>query len=141
MKDNSLISMNVDSTVVTDVLNKQIRTAIIRELDKMPELMDSIISIAMKQKVSADGKVSTYSSENKYDFIDIVSRNAIQAQAKVALQEWVEENKDKIKEALKKVLSKNTDGIAGNIVYAMVENAKSQYAINVNLDIEKQKVY
>ncbi len=141
MGKDALISMNVDNTVITDVLNKQIQTAIIRELDKMPELMDSIISIAMKQKVNESGNVSNYNGDNKYDFIEIVSRKAIQEQAKVALQEWVDENKDKIKDSLKKVLTKNADNIAGHMVHSMVENVKNGYNIQVSLNIEKQKVY
>ena len=141
MGKESLISMNVDNTVITDVLNKQIKTAIIRELDKMPELIDSIVSVAMKQKVDSNGETGRYPSDNKYDFIDIVSKNAIQAQAKKALQEWIEENRDKIKDALKKVLAKNTDNIASSVVHSMIENSKSDYRISVNLGIEKQKVY
>ena len=133
--------MNVDETVVTNVLNKQIRTAIIRELDKMPELIDSIVETALKQKVRRNGETSSYSSENKYDFIEIVSTNAIQTQAKVALQEWITDNKSKIKEAIKKVLSKNTENIAASVVHSMVENSKSDYKINISLGLEKQKVY
>ena len=141
MKDNALISMNIDNTVVSDVLNKQIKTAIIRELDKMPELLDSVVETALKQKVNSQGHKGNYSSDNKYDFIDIISRNAIQNQAKTAVQEWLEENKDKIKEAIKKVLAKNTDNIAASLVYTMVENVKNGYYLKVNLDIEKQNVY
>ena len=104
--ENNIVSLKISEDMINGIVSKQIQQAIVKELGSTEEYMEALISAALHQKVSIDGKVSRYSSDNKYDYLDIMLKEKIQETAKVALQEYIKENADKLKDALKKELEK-----------------------------------
>lgn len=92
-----LVSLEISKEMVLPVLEKQIQAAILSNIGDPGELITKVVHIALHQKVSSSGKKSTYDYENKFDYLDILTNNAIQEAAKEALQEWLSKNKKLIK--------------------------------------------
>ena len=64
--------------MIKDVVSKQIQQAIVRELGNTQEYMEALVGNALHQKISKDGTVSRYDSDNKYDYLDVLLRKNIQ---------------------------------------------------------------
>lgn len=133
------VSITVDPAMVEGVITKQIEAAIIEQFGKTPNLIELVVSRALKTKVSENGSTSSYSYENKYDWIDVLCRNAIMENAKTATMEWVKSKTPEISEAVKKALdaqkSKMTKQFADNIVKSLNAN----FYINCTLKLEESK--
>jgi len=102
--DEKLVSLNVDQSIIVPIVKKQIEAKIAETLITPENLVDNIVSLALKQKVNAKGEVGNYSSDNRYDFLEIITKNAIQKKAKETLREWLDLNSEKIKQAVLKEL-------------------------------------
>lgn len=134
--ENNIVSLKISEDMINGIVSKQIQQAIVKELGNAEEYMGALISAALHQKVSIDGKVSHYSSENKYDYLDIMLKEKIRETAKVALQEYIKENADKLKDALKKELEKTAT--KNELVKTFIEGASKAfgYSWRFNCDVK-----
>ena len=92
-----MMSLEINEDMVKPIIENQILAAIMANIGNPEELIKKTVSIALKQKVDKNGKVSTYSSENRYDYLSILTEEAIRKAAKEALDEWLKSNTQLIK--------------------------------------------
>ena len=123
--ENNIVSLKISEDMINRIVSKQIQQAIVKELGNAEEYMEALISVALHQKVSEHGVVSKYSSDNKYDYLDIMLKEKIQEAAKEALQEYIKENTDKLKDALKKELEKTAT--ESELVKMFIESASKAF--------------
>ena len=124
--ENNIVSLKISEDMINGIVSKQIQQAIVRELGKTEEYMEALISAALHQKVSSNGQVSKYSHENKYDYLDILLKNKIQEAAKDALKEYIAENAELLKVALKNELEKTAT--KNELVKTFVDGATKAFA-------------
>ena len=98
--NENMVSLKVDETMVSSILEKQIQAAIVQQLGSQDDLIAQAVKVALSQKVNHEGKIDDYSSYNKYDFLEVLAGKSIREAAKVALQEWLAENSGKIRAAV-----------------------------------------
>lgn len=103
--EEKIASLNIDESIIKDIVTKRLQTEIAQALMTPQDFVNNIVSLALRQKVDRSGRVSGYSSDNRYDFLDIVTKNAIQKQAKETLDEWLNKNKEKLKQAVLRELN------------------------------------
>ena len=106
--DNNMINLEVDKDLIANIMTKQIQTAIAANMGNPEEFIQNVIGLALRQKVNSDGNVGRYSSDNKYDYIEVLARQNIKKIAQNLMEEWIEENADLLKDTLKKELSKKS---------------------------------
>ena len=104
----SLANMNleINEEVVKTIFQQTLNQAIIDSMGNKEEYMIALINSAMKEKVDANGRKSNYKSDNKYNFIDVEVKNAIQNAAKEAIGEYIKENRELLKLTVKKEFEK-----------------------------------
>lgn len=134
--ENNIVSLKISEDMINGIVSKQIQQAIVKELGNAEEYMEALISAALHQKVSERGVVSNYSSENKYDYLDLLLKKKIQEAAKEALQEYIKENADKLKDSLKKELEKTAT--KNELVKMFIEGASKafEYSWRFNCDVK-----
>lgn len=99
--EHEVVSLKVDPTLVTSVLQKQIQAAIVSQLGNEDELIGHAVKLALSAKVDYKGDPNCrYESDKKFDFLDVLATNSIQKAAKEALNEWLEINSKKIRAAV-----------------------------------------
>ena len=99
--EGEVVSLKVDPSLVTSILEKQIQTAIVTQLGDQDELIGQAVKLALSEKVDRAGNSNCrYESDRKYDFLEILATNSIQKAAKAALNEWLEINSKKIRKAV-----------------------------------------
>jgi hypothetical protein len=122
---NEMVNLTIDESMVKSVLEKQIQSAILANLGSEEELLRKMISLAFKQKVNREGKVGSYSSENKYDFLEALSGKAIRDASEEAMKEFLTEKKDVLKKKLVSEMSKQKNQKA--IVDAFLKSALDNF--------------
>ena len=72
MAENNLLSLKIDDSVIKPIVEKQIQAAIVTAIGNKEDLIDSLVKTALHQKVNSNGNIGSYSSDNKFDFLDMV---------------------------------------------------------------------
>lgn len=112
------IGIHVPQQMIEDL----VRAAVVRELGGQRELIEGIVNAALTMKKD------NYS--NKTLFQETVT-TMIQKVAKEAVNEWVDSNRDRIKEAFKKHLS-SRDGLAMKKLVDGLVDGVGRYNVNVS---------
>jgi hypothetical protein len=126
--EENIVSLKIGEDMIKGIVSKQIQQAIVRELGNADEYMQALIGAALHQKVSVNGTVSSYSSENKFDYLDVLLKKQIQETAKEALQKYIKENSELLKTALKKELEKTAT--KNELVKTFIEGASKAFECN-----------
>lgn len=101
-----MMSLEINESMVKPILEKQIQAAIIANIGNPEDLIAKTVAIALKQKVNKDGNIDRYSSYNSYDYLEILTGNAIRDAAKEALTQWLAENTQLVKAMVVQEMSK-----------------------------------
>lgn len=139
----SMVSLKVDPSMVTGVLEKQIQAAIVAQLGDQDKLIEKAVEMALSQKVNREGKVDSYSSYNKYDFLEILAGKSVREAATEALREWLKENSVKIKAAVVKEMETpgRQKSIATAYADAIEHSIKCKFNMNCDITFDKKEEY
>lgn len=139
--DNDIVSLNVDEQAIRPIIQKAIQSAIATNLGKQQDVIEVMVALALKQKVNEYGNIGKYSSDNKYDFLEAVTNQAIQAAAKEALKEWLDTKKEQLKEAMLKELKKpkRQNAIVNAFADAAVNAFKCDWNFHCKFDFERSR--
>ena len=132
------IDIKVSEDLVKGILESKVQAAITEALSKDQGIVESVVHAALSCKVNADGKRSTYDSENKFTYLDALCKKTIQAAAESAIKKWAEERQKSLEaEFLKQLQTKKTSSmIVKACVSGLVEATKSKWNFSVNFPSE-----
>lgn len=103
MNDN--VSLTISKDIVNPIVEAKIKEAILAAMGGKEELVEKVVASVFSKKVNKDGRISSYSSDNKYTWLDIIVTNQIEAAVKEEVQKMVKENSVHIVKAVKKQLT------------------------------------
>jgi len=128
---NLEINEEVIQTIFKETLNQSIITAMGNKEDFK----------ALNEKVDDRGEVSRYSSDNKYSFLDIHVKKIVQAAAKDAINEYLDENRELLKTVVKREMEKeeNKSAIVNAFVQGAVNSFDYNYNFSADVKIEKKE--
>jgi len=138
--DTEMVSLKVDEAMVSSILEKQIQAAIVQQLGNQDALIAQAVKVALSQKVNIDGKVdSSYSSYNKYDFLEVLAGKSIREAATSALHEWLEENSEKIRDAVFAELRTPSRQRSIAVAYAdaIEQSLTCKWSMKCNIDFKR----
>jgi len=140
MGENDLVSMKIDDGIVRSVLEKQIQAAIAANLGSQEGLIAKAVTIALRDKVSSNGTKSKYDSDNKFDYLEVISNRAIQAAAKEALCDWLANNSKKIRNAVLTEIKKpaRQKSLAKAFADAVETSIKTNWRTDVSISFDTQ---
>ena len=137
----NMINLGINEDMVKPILEKQIQAAIMANIGDVDQLFEMVIKKALSVKVDRDGNVSKYSSDNNYDFLEVLTGNAIRKAATEAIREYVNENQETLKNVLKKEMEKKSN--QSKLIEAFVEAATRsfdyRYHFSANVSIQKSE--
>lgn len=139
--EGEVVSLKVDPSLVTSILEKRIQAAIVEQLGNEEELIGHAVRLALSEKVDRKGSsTSSYASDRKYDFLEILTTNSIQEAAKAALMEWLGENSKKIREAVLKELDspERQKSIAKAYADAIETSLSSSWRMDCNISFKER---
>lgn len=135
------VSFNISKDLIESIVSTKVSAEIAKALNNsaMPDLILQVTEKAINQKVDYDGKINSYSSENKYNLIEMVARKAIMEETRKGINEWVESNREKIRVSIKKHLNKNLDNISASFAEALAGATNQSWRVGVELKVSKEK--
>lgn len=104
MAKEDLVSLTVDKEIIAPIVEKHLKLAILEAFGGQDEIIGKIIKEILHKKVDEKGQVSSYSSDNKYSWIDITLRNTIEKAVRTELDTVMSQSTQKIKTALINIL-------------------------------------
>lgn len=131
---NENLNFPIPNTVLEPYIKQAVSTAIVTALGDGTELITKAVQAAINTKVDSSGKISNYSSDNRYILAEVVARNKIISIAKEVINEMAEQLRPQIENEVRKELQKSTKEMAKIIVDGVVNAASSRFSINVKFN-------
>lgn len=129
------VELKVSQDFVKPILEQKIKMALIESMGGSEQFVSALIESYMQIKCGADGKISQYSSDNKYTLLDATLRTMITGAIKDAVQKWAVENQSVISEELAKYFkSKSGSNVMVKAIQSgLVESMSKGWGISVTL--------
>jgi hypothetical protein len=129
---NEIANIQISKDVIEPIVRAQLHASIAAGLGRSEELVAQVVHTIMHMKVDSDGKESRYDSGKP--LITWMAEDAIKKAAKEAIIEWFADNKDKLKEDIKKAIAKNSKAMAEQFVMGMCNKATKDFYVNVGVN-------
>ena len=88
----SYVQLTISKEVVTPIVEAKVKEAVLAAMGGADEIVKNVLNGILTQKVGSDGRVSSYSTDNKYSWLDIVLTKQIKESAEQAIRECLAEN-------------------------------------------------
>ena len=137
-KQNDM-NITIPTDIVESAVRDKITAAIARELGDPQMLVETMVKSVLEKKVDSNGKVPRYSSDEKYTLIELMARNTIVEAANEAMKEYFSENKNLVKEAVKKQIAKSPNKIAQAFVTGLADSLDCSYRNTVTINFNRDK--
>ena len=140
-EDKSLVSLQISDDMIRPIIEKKISAGIITALGGEETLIEQAVTLALRQKVDQRGKTSQFRSDNKYDWLEIMTSNAIREAAKEAMAIWLAENSEKVRTAVLKEMKKpkRVNSIARAFADSVESSVQLGWNIKCNVDFAGRK--
>ena len=130
------LNISVDPNLVEPIVRAEIEAAIVAQLNNVPDLVAKLVQAAMADKVDENGRKGRYSSDDKYLFIDILCRNAIQNAAREAMKQYITDHSAELQDEIRKQIEKQKSGLAKAFVESLVGAVKVDWRFNVGIGLD-----
>lgn len=121
-------------------MEAKIQEAILAAMGGKDDLVARVIDQVFNQKVNAEGKVSNYSSDNKYTWIEVAVINQINTAVKDQMKIFLEESGGKIKQEIIRILSskKGIEQFAASLL-DQTTKISDRYYSTINVEFSNKK--
>ena len=137
------MSLQISQDFIDNLAKDLVQESLIETLNGKDEIVRQIISQILSVRVDRDGKVSNYSSDNKFSYLEYLVNKMIKEEVISVAQEVLTERRAEIREHIKKEMSKKAtidkfyDAFFGNIV----DNLNNRYDTKIEINIDKKRDY
>jgi len=131
------INLSISKEVVTPIVEAQIKGAVLSALGGSTELIERVVNHILFQKVDKDGKTSSYSSDNKFTWIDMVLTKTIQQAAEEAIKVELVGAAKQIKDVLVRQLQskKGSELAAKALLSALNGSFEKSWKSSIKIDL------
>ena len=135
------VQLTISKEVVTPIVEAKVKEAVLAAMGGADEIVKNVLNGILTQKVGSDGRVSSYSTDNKYSWLDIVLTKQIKESAEQAIRDCLAENSVHIKDALiKELQSKKGASLAAKaIIDGMNDSFKNAWKTNLSITLQSLK--
>ncbi|HHF7341025.1 TPA: hypothetical protein ACPSKZ_000708 [Legionella anisa] len=131
MNDN--MNFPIPNSVLEPYIKQAVSTSIVAALGDGTKLIEQAVQAALRSKVSDDGTISRYSSDNRHDLVEVVAKNRIQEVAQEVIKQMVNEMKPSIEKEVKRLIMNRHDEIAKTLVTGMISSIDSKWSLRVEI--------
>jgi hypothetical protein len=137
--DNVNIQLSKD--LIAPIIENKVKMAIIEAMGDGKALISSVVESVLSLKVDEKGQRQSSDYYNKYTFIDIVLKQGIENACRQAIKEYINENKDKIREETKRQLctKRGTGMFVESFLKGMLKATESDYRFTAEFGFQTLK--
>ncbi len=135
------ISLQISKEIVNPIVETKIKEAILAALGGSDLIVKKVIDEVLNRKVDASGKISTYSHDNKYSWLDAVVTDQIKKAVEEELKAIIKESSSRIKDELIKQLQtkKGSSKAAEALLSAMNGTFGNSWSSKFNIEFNSSR--
>ena len=136
------IDLNVDNNYLNEAVKSIVMTGIAETLDK-DKIVNGLVIAVLETKVDKEGRISSYSSDNRYTLLEVYVNNIIREIVKEEMKKLVEEKRTKMQEIIRRELNKRAtlDKFVDAFISNNLDNLDSNWKTKISVEYEKDKEY
>ncbi len=136
------IDLNIDDNYLNEAVKSIVMTGIAESLDK-DKIVNGLVKTVLETKVDEKGKISSYSSDNRYTLLEVYVNNIIREIVKEEMKKLVEEKRPKMQEIIRRELNKRAtlDKFVDAFISNNLDNLDSNWKTKISVEYEKDKEY
>ena len=136
------IDLNVDNNYLNEAVKSIVMTGIAETLDK-DKIVNGLVKAVLETKVDKEGRISSYSSDNRYTLLEVYVNNIIREIVKEEMKKLVEEKRTKMQEIIRRELNKRArlDKFVDAFISNNLDNLDSNWKTKISVEYEKDKEY
>lgn len=136
------IDLNVDNNYLNEAVKSIVMTGIAETLDK-DKIVNGLVKAVLETKVDKEGRISSYSSDNRYTLLEVYVNNIIREIVKEEMKKLVEEKRPKMQEIIRRELNKRAtlDKFVDAFISNNLDNLDSNWKTKISVEYEKNKEY
>lgn len=137
------LDLKIDEKYIGEVVKGVVQSSIVEALGAKEELVNSAVRSMLLTKVDKNGKVSNYTSDNKFNLIDFYVHQTMTELCKEMALEIIQENRDSIKQELKRQLSseRSVEAFTKSMIDNTIENLESSWRPSIVVKFDKEDRY
>lgn len=137
------LDLNIDQNYLADAVKQTVIMGISESLNGKNEIVSQIVKMVLTTKVDKTGKISSYSSDNKYTLLDFYVQKMIKEVTAEEMQKIVDEHRDDITKAIRSELAKKVN--YSKFVDAFIDNVSSavsnSWCPKIEIKFDQRKEY
>ena len=136
------IDLNVDNNYLNEAVKSIVMTGIAETLDK-DKIVNGLVKAVLETKVDKEGRIISYSSDNRYTLLEVYVNNIIREIVKEEMKKLVEEKRTKMQEIIRRELNKRAtlDKFVDAFISNNLDNLDSNWKTKISVEYEKDKEY
>ncbi len=136
------IDLNIDDNYLNEAVKSIVMTGIAESLDK-EKIVNGLVKTVLETKVDEEGKISSYSRDNRYTLLEVYVNNIIREIVKEEMKKLVEEKRPKMQEIIRRELNKKAtlDKFVDAFISNNLDNLDNNWKTKISVEYEKNKEY
>lgn len=136
------IDLNIDDNYLNEAVKSIVMTGIAESLDK-EKIVNGLVKTVLETKVDEEGKISSYSRDNRYTLLEVYVNKIIREIVKEEMKKLVEEKRPKMQEIIRRELNKRAtlDKFVDAFISNNLDNLDNNWKTKISVEYEKNKEY
>lgn len=132
------VNLTISKDIVNPIVTAKVQEAIVAALGGEDKLISDLLDRIINQKVDKDGKVSGYSSSNKYTWLELMVNNQIKDAIREELKKQIASMSSKIRELVIKQLQtkRGSNTVARALLDGLNDTLNNSWKSKIEVTIE-----
>lgn len=142
-KDALGMTLEISQDYIDNLAKNLVEESLIETLNGKDDIVKQIVSSILSVKVDENGKVSNYSNDNRYTYLQYLVNKMIKEEVIDVAKEVLNEKRAEIRETIKKEMSKKAtiDNFYQAFYGSIIDNLDCKYNTKIEINIDKKKDY
>lgn len=137
--ESNMVNLGISNELIKPIIEKHIKAAITEAMGGSEKLIDMAIDKILNSKVTSDGKVSQYSSENRIPLLEWVLTDQIRSAVQTVVIEEIKKASTSIRDSIIKKLrsDKGSNMMADALLSCFMNTLESKWYSDIKIEMKK----
>jgi hypothetical protein len=137
------LDLNIDQDYLANAVKQTVMMGISESLNGKNQIVSQIVSMVLNTKVDQHGKISSYSSDNRYTLLEFYVKKMITAVTQEEMQKLVEEHREDIAKEIRTALAKkaNYNKFVDRFISSISDAVSNTWVPKIEIQFAQSKDY
>lgn len=141
MAENNLMSLNLSADMIKPIIEKTIQANVLSALNGWEGVVADMVNTVLTTKVNENGKISSYSGDNRYTWLEINLNRRIKELVENEVKKQIEESAGAIREAVRKQITSKagSNAVAKAVVDGLIGSFEKSWSSRIEISFAKNE--